>query len=319
MVAAADLANKYRPRTFKDVVGQDRIVASLRQVIERKSARAFAMTGPSGVGKTTLARIIAKALGCVRQNIVEIDGASNTGAEHWRLVTQGLFYLPFTESKVRVIIVDEAHAISKAAWQSLLKHIEEPPEGVYWIFCTTEGGKIPPTILTRCARYDLSPVRADDLLDLLTRVCEAEGGGPGPKVLGYISRNSGGSPRQALTALAACWAAKSLEDCERLMKTAGEDGQVIDLLRGLVSGSLSYQAACQVLQGMADTNAESLRLQTQAYLTKVALGMGAKGSKGAERAAYMLGFFHKPYMTAGNCVGPYLSDIADCLGVFDSE
>src|SRR3989304_1453147 len=145
------LHTKYRPKHFEEVIGQIEIVKSLQNLIETgKMPKSFLFTGPSGTGKTTLARIIANKLGCDIQNIIEVDAATNTGVEDMRVLCEGLRYPAFGLTTVKVAIVDECQEISKSSWSSLLKIIEEPPSHLYFVFCTTEPSKVLDTIKTRC-------------------------------------------------------------------------------------------------------------------------------------------------------------------------
>ena len=175
IVVEEPLHIKYRPRSLQDVRGQDAVVDSLTTAL-KKSTRphSFIFTGPSGCGKTTLARILAEKFGCSPQNVIEIDAATNNGIDSMREVTSTLRYNGFGDTPNKAIIIDECHALSKAAWQSLLKSVEEPPAHVFFFFCTTENGKVPETINTRCQSYFLKPLRFDDLMDLLEFVVDEE-------------------------------------------------------------------------------------------------------------------------------------------------
>ncbi len=124
---------KYRPKDFDEVVGQDAVVKSLQQAVKNNAGHTFLFTGLSGVGKTTLARITAATVGCVSSNLIEIDAATHTGVDDMRDVTFSLKYKPIGVGSVKVIIVDECHMLSKSAWNSLLKVLEEPPAWVYWM------------------------------------------------------------------------------------------------------------------------------------------------------------------------------------------
>ena len=147
---------KYRPTNLDEVIGQNAVVQSLKQQLTGQSTpHAFLFLGPSGVGKTSIARILAGMMKCDDANILEIDAATHSGVENMRSVTQMAQYRGIGESPNKFIIVDEVHALSKATFQSLLLSIEEPPPHVYWALCTTEPDKIPTTIKTRCAAYDL--------------------------------------------------------------------------------------------------------------------------------------------------------------------
>ena len=305
-----DLHTKYRPRTFDQVVGQDAVVKSIKTVLKQKSSHAFLFTGPSGVGKTTLARIIARELGCEQQNLSEIDAATHTGVDHWRLITDGLRYTPLGGSKIKAVIVDEAHSLSKAAWQSLLKDIEEPPEHVYWFICTTESGKIPATIKTRCTAYELASVKVDDLIDLIDYICEQEEAGPPEKIRHLIAREAGGSPREAITSLAACWTTKKVKDAATILKTAGESDEVISICRQLVKGSLTWPRAQAIIKDLDGMNPEGLRLTCLAYFTKVALG--TKTAQQAERVMPLVDAFIEPY-PPGNSIAPFMLAIAELV------
>src|ERR1700722_12790207 len=161
------LHTKYRPLSFDQVVGQDAVVKGLKRVVKDARAHTFLFTGPAGTGKTTLARILANAFGQnqgTAANIEEIAAADTTGVDAMREVIKHPLYRAIGSSPVKAVILDEAHRLSGSAWDVLLKPIEEPPPHVYWMICSTNPGKIPKTIVSRCLRYDLKPVSEDDLL-----------------------------------------------------------------------------------------------------------------------------------------------------------
>ena len=178
------LARKYRPVAFDDLIGQDAMVRTLRNALEGgRLAHAFILTGVRGIGKTTTARIIARALNCIGPDgsggptmqpcgecehcraiaedrhidVLEIDAASHTGVDHMRELIDGVRYAPVS-ARVKVYIVDEVHMLSQAAFNALLKTLEEPPPHVTFIFATTEIRKVPVTVLSRCQRFDLRRV-----------------------------------------------------------------------------------------------------------------------------------------------------------------
>ena len=163
---------KYRPQRLADVVGQKATVKSLEATLKAKSpSHCYLFAGPAGTGKTTLARIMAANFGCDVGNMIEVDAASNSGIDDMRGVTSTLRYNGFGDSPNKAIIIDECHGLSKQAWDSLLKSTEEPPPHVFFFFCSTNPAKVPAAMTTRCQTYHLSPVKYDDLMDLLEGVC----------------------------------------------------------------------------------------------------------------------------------------------------
>jgi DNA polymerase-3 subunit gamma/tau len=287
------LHTKYRPKTFDEVVGQDAVVRSLRAAVEGNKAHTFLMTGPSGVGKTTLARIAAGVLGCAADGVQEIDAATNTGVDDMRAVAQQLHYRPLGGGS-RALILDEAHRLSKQAWESLLKGLEEPPDYVYWFICTTEPAKVPKTIVTRCFPCELKPVALRDLEDLLAGVVEAEGinlGDDEAKVLRLCARQAEGSPRQALVYLAACAAAESVDDARELLRSAEDSSEAYELAKLLVKGGRWHEVQ-DVLSRLTDVSPESVRQVVRAYVVKVVLG--AKSEDAAALGVEILDAFSEP-------------------------
>lgn len=221
------LARKYRPQTFADLIGQDVLVQTLTNSIKsERIAHAFVLTGIRGVGKTTTARIIAKALNCVspeangkptiapcgkceqcisisedrNQDILEMDAASHTGVNDIREIIENVKYKPIS-ARFKVYIIDEVHMLSNSAFNALLKTLEEPPEHVKFIFATTEIRKIPITILSRCQRFDLKRVGLDELESHYNNVTQKEGFTADPNALKLIAKAAAGSVRDGLSML----------------------------------------------------------------------------------------------------------------------
>ncbi len=169
------LYRKYRPTKFKEVLGQDHIVKVLESSIENGNiAHAYIFSGSRGTGKTSIARIFAKEIGTSVNDITEIDAASNTGVDDIRALNESVSTLPF-ESKYKVYILDEAHMLSKSAWNALLKTIEEPPKHVIFILATTEANKIPETIISRCQTFSFKKPTQKVLKDVVIAICKKEG------------------------------------------------------------------------------------------------------------------------------------------------
>lgn len=216
------LARKWRPQTFSEVVGQEHVTRTLRNAITSgRVAHAFLFTGPRGVGKTTTARLLAKALNCetgptpepcntcsncteitagTALDVLEIDGASHTGVDNIRDLTEGVQYRP-VKSRFRVIIIDEVHMLSNAAFNALLKTLEEPPSHVKFIFATTESHKILPTILSRCQRYDFKRIPLRELIQRLQEIIQQEQLTADEVGLALIAREADGGLRDAQSLL----------------------------------------------------------------------------------------------------------------------
>lgn len=289
------LITKYRPNTFAEVVGQDATVRSLKKAVENNSASTFLFSGDPGTGKTTLARLTAKALGCPDNERIEIDAATNTGIDDMREITSTLIYKPLGEAKVKVLLVDEAHALSKSAVTSLLKATEEPPEHVKWILCTSEVGKLPVAIKTRAAHFTLKAVSVDDLVGLLERVVSGEKLKIAEDIIDLCAAEASGSPRQALSNLTVCQGAASFAEAKELLRSAVESKEAIDLARALFKGA-DWGEAQKLLAKMKEINPESARHVVRAYATTIALT--SKKEADAGRALEILDAFSTPFYSS---------------------
>ncbi len=216
------LALKYRPKNFKELIGQDIMVETITNSIKlNKIPNAYLLTGIRGVGKTTTARLIAKALNCNKNflkeencdcsnceeiaiskhlDVLEMDAASRTGIDDVRELIESSKYNP-TSAKYKIIILDEVHMLSKQAFNGLLKTLEEPPPHLKFIFATTELKKVPVTIISRCQRFDLHRVPVKDLLDNLKKILSIEKGKISDSALLLIAKSSEGSVRDSLSLL----------------------------------------------------------------------------------------------------------------------
>lgn len=221
------LARKYRPQNFEDLLGQDALVQTLTNAIKNNRLHhAYILTGIRGVGKTTTARLIARALNCTgldgkggptihpcgacencqaiaggrHIDVLELDAASRTGVDDIRELLDGVRYKP-TNARYKVYIIDEVHMLSKGAFNALLKTLEEPPAHVKFIFATTEIRKVPVTILSRCQRFDLQRLTTQTLLQLFHKITAAEGLQADEEALEIVARAADGSARDGLSLL----------------------------------------------------------------------------------------------------------------------
>lgn len=224
-MAYTALYRKWRPQTFEDVRGQEHIVTALRnQINQNRVGHAYLFCGTRGTGKTSVAKILARAVNCehpvngspcnecpacrailagASMNVVEIDAASNNGVDNIREIRDEVRYSP-TEGKYRVYIIDEVHMLSAGAFNALLKTLEEPPAYVIFILATTEVHRIPITVLSRCQRYDFRRISTETLQDQLRKLTDAEGIRVEDKALRYIARMGDGSMRDSQSLLEQC-------------------------------------------------------------------------------------------------------------------
>ncbi|MGY8976350.1 MAG: DNA polymerase III subunit gamma/tau [Alphaproteobacteria bacterium] len=257
------LARRYRPRTFKDLIGQDSMVRILSNSFElNRVAHAFLFTGVRGVGKTTAARIVSKGLNCIKNemptispcgecesciaarndrhvDIVEIDAASHTGVDDMRELTEGVRYKP-SVGRYRIYIIDEVHMLSTAAFNALLKTLEEPPEHAKFIFCTTEIRKIPVTVLSRCQKFDLRRVSNIELSKHLKSIAKNEKVLIDEGSLNLIVRSSDGSVRDALSLLDQAISLSNndiKEESVKIMLGLSDKSKVWDLFDSLMEGN----------------------------------------------------------------------------------
>jgi replication-associated recombination protein RarA len=295
---------RYRPRRLKDVIGQPGVVKSLGAVLTSSTTpHSYLFLGPSGCGKTTLARIVARELGVADENILEVDAATNTGIDAMRVVTESLRYLGFGDTPRKMVILDECHALSKAAWQSMLKVIEEPPAHVFFALCTTEPGKVPDTVGTRCATYTVRAVDQDTLVDLLERVAQKEGLKVNEECLSIAAKAANGSPRKALVALAMLDNIEDPKDAALLLAQPLEAADVIELCRDLVAGRLTWPKVVRVLKDNADQDAEGIRLIVVNYLNAALLNSKPEN---APRLLDVLFCFSKPMLNRSEKMAPLL-------------
>src|SRR5688572_2548889 len=239
------VARRYRPQDFGQLVGQSQVSQALANAIAtNRVGHAYLFTGARGVGKTSTARIFAKALNCVNGptitpcgqcdicegiasggdvDVLEIDGASNRGIDEIRQLRSNVNIRP-SRARFKIYIIDEVHMLTNQAFNALLKTLEEPPEHVKFIFCTTEADKIPITVLSRCQRFDFAPLQSQAIVERLAHICSQEGVSAEPAALQILARRANGSMRdsQSLLEQLLSFSGKALTaaDVHRLLGTA---------------------------------------------------------------------------------------------------
>ncbi len=281
------LARKYRPQSFGELIGQDAMVRTLGNAIKRdRLAHAFLLTGVRGVGKTSTARLVAKALNCIGPDgqggptidpcgvcepcraiaegrhidVVEMDAASNTGVDDVREIIEAVRYAAVS-ARYKVYIIDEVHMLTKNAFNALLKTLEEPPPHVKFLFATTEVNKVPVTVLSRCQRFDLRRISAEELVAHFTWVTEQEGVTADPEALALIARAAEGSARDGLSILdqAIAHGAEGVSaDQVRAMLGLSDRGAVRRLLGVLLEGDA--QGALRGIREQYDLGVEPAAL-----------------------------------------------------------
>ncbi len=277
------LINRYRPEDFDEVVGHDLVLRGLQRAISQAGPpKSYLFTGVAGLGKTTLARIVAKALEC---EPVEIDAASNSGVDDMRNLVELGNHVSITGAGRRMFIIDECHALSKPAWQAILKMLEEPPDHLFLALCTTELQKVPETIQTRCYHTQLKPIPPGDLEQLLTAVAEAEGWDVDNDVMATVVQAATGQPRKALSMLEAVHDVGSREEVKRVLSLIDDSDPVFELCKLVMAG----KGWDLVQKQMARVDPDSFQ-QAPVLLGRFLTGAmeRAKSDKEAHRAWTML-------------------------------
>ncbi len=330
------LARKYRPSDFTGLIGQEALVRTLKNAFATgRIAHAFMLTGVRGVGKTTTARIIARALNCIgpdgRQtaptiqpcgvcepciaiaesrhvDVQEMDAASRTGIDDIREIIEGVRYAP-ASARYKVYIIDEVHMLSKQAFNGLLKTLEEPPPHVKFVFATTEIRKVPVTVLSRCQRFDLRRIETPELVAHLRAIADKENVSIEDGALALIARAAEGSARDALSlldqAIAHGEGGTIGAETMRAMLGLADRGRILDLFEKLMGGKVAE--ALSDLSELYDRGADPLAviqdlLETTHFLTRAKVAPGAEGffdggSAEARRAGEMAAKLSVPSLT----------------------
>lgn len=258
------LITKYRPLAFGEVIGHGSIIKALMAAIASDTCpHSFLFSGPPGLGKTTLARIVA---GQLKALITETDVASHNGIDDAKQFVELAQYLPLSAEKNVVHILDECHTYSKQAWQTLLKLLEEPPAHFYAALCTTEPAKVPDSIKQRCFHVQLKPLSTTEIIDLVDLVCELEEWNPDAGVLTGIVQAAQGLPRRALSILQAGHACRNVEELSEIVAAVDvENSPGIELARYMMKGGKDWKT----IQGLMATieDEEQAFQQMSAFLS----------------------------------------------------
>ena len=297
------IARKWRPQTFNDVVGQDHVVRTLRNAIARnRIAHAYLFVGPRGTGKTSTARIFAKALNCTdgpnadfdpkdpavtsitdgtSMDVIEIDGASNNSVDQIRELRDDVRYAP-TQGKYKIYIIDEVHMLSNQAFNALLKTLEEPPEHVKFVFATTDVQKVLPTILSRCQRFDLKPIPSELIVGRLQTIADEEKIKVTPEALACIARMADGGMRDAQSIFdqMISFCGTEIGEADVLDVYGLVSGEKIAALSGAVAAG-DHQKIISIVDECDESGRDLVRLLTdmQALVRTALLDAIAKGGK----------------------------------------
>ena len=306
------LYRKWRPRTFDAVVGQDHVVQTLRNALQGgRVVHAYLFAGPRGTGKTTCARLLAKAVNCLApederpcdecaicravnegrlMDLIEIDAASNTGVDDVRELQERVGFQP-AQARYKVYVIDEVHSLSGAAFNALLKTLEEPPPHTIFILATTEPHRLPATVVSRCQRFAFHPISEQAIIGHVARVAEAEGVETGPEALALIARHASGALRDALSLLeqVAAGGPVTVERVREVLGLAPEEG-LLAVLEAVAAGDVGRGLGALSLLLDGGMDARVVRRQLIGQLRDaLAVASGVKAAEVSPRLETLAG------------------------------
>lgn len=283
---------KYRPTSLDEVIGNNEIKITLKGMFKKNDIpHSLLFHGPTGCGKTTLARIIANKLGCIENNIMEIDTAQFRGIDTVRELRKNIQFTPLGGG-VRVYIVDEVHKMTGDAQNAFLKILEDTPSHIYFILCTTDSQSLLPTIKGRCSQFQVKELTDDEMEDLLLKTAEKEGDSITKEIVQQITQDSQGHPRNALQILEQVLSTPVKRRLAIAQQAAIEQSESIALCRALIKGE-SWSKVKVILQGLKGQDAEGIRRVVIGYAQSVLL------SSDNPRAGLILEEFLEPTYNAG--------------------
>jgi DNA polymerase III subunit gamma/tau len=287
------LYHEYRPTEWDHIFGNETVVEALQGDLKKqKRSHAFLFHGPTGCGKTTLGRLVAKELGCIGDNLREVDSADFRGIETVREIRRNINYKP-TEGDCRVWILDECHQMNNIAQSALLKMLEDTPKHVYFILCTTDPQKLLKTIRGRCSDYKVELLDKQEMYNLLSYVVECEEEELERDVYKQIIIDSQGHPRNALQILDQVLSVAPEKRLRIAERSAELESQTIDLCRSLLKGE-SWKKISTILSGLKSEDPESVRRSVLGYCQSVLLNGGKN-----DRAAMIMYEFKDHFYDCG--------------------
>ena len=288
------LYQKHRPKSFSEIVGNKELVSVLQSIFEdkKKMPHAFLFHGPTGCGKTTIARIICAELECAENNIVEIDTAQFNGIDTVRDIRKSAQFIPLGGGS-RVFIIDEVHRMTSDAQNAFLKILEDTPPHIYFILCTTNEGSLLPALKGRCSQFKVTTLTDDEMTSLLRKTARKEGYGMNPDVVEQIVKSAQGHPRNALTILQQVLSIKS--DKERI--EVAKRAQIVETetreLCQLLLKKANWKQVSTVLRGLKQEEAETIRRTVLGYMSAVLLNTDNP------QAGFIMECFEEPMYNIG--------------------
>ncbi len=297
MADEGTLYKKYRPKDFSELFGNRTVVESLELELSKEfgMTRAFLFVGPSGCGKTTMARIIKTKLNCSDLDFSEFNTANTRGIDTIREISNNCSYAP-RMGRIRIYLMDECHKLTNDAQNALLKLLEDTPDHVVFILCTTEPERLIKTVHTRCTHYTMALLTSTEMFSLLTNVCKKEGVAVDNEVLKAIMNVAAGCPRQALVLLDKVIGVTDKNTALKMLTTSTtEQEKVIDLCRAVLYGKGNvWQTVVDLLKNLETDDWERVRRAILGYMTSVLLS-----ERGDYRVAQIIDTFSRPYYDVG--------------------